>query len=245
MKKSLRTLGRGVAPVILLAAALGAGAQAERPALTKQDIIARAWAAMFGDRSDQDIRSLYVEGYFHGSSTPNRMTVKRPNLFRNETRSGVLVFDGKRAAWASRPPDETGRQRGPELIEPQSWRHFEVDIALLFPAIFDHPSELEGIEKVNGADAYRLRVDLPLGGSVTYFVDTGSFLVTRRLVDWNGGGTEAPWENLIDGWLDADGIRFPDGFAYEGRQGREKGTYGIVRFNVETNDSLFAIPPGL
>ena len=52
-------------------------------------------------------------------------------------------------------------------------------------------------------------------------------------------------ENLIDGWLDADGIRFPDGFAYEGRQGREKGTYGIVRLNVETNDGLFAIPPGL
>ena len=200
---------------------------------------------MFGDRKDRDIRSLYVEGYFHGKTKPSRMTLKRPNLFRNEVASGVLVFDGRRAAWAERAPDEAGKPRGPELIEPASWRHFEVDIALLFPAFFDHPAELRGIEKVNGADAYVLHVALPLGSRVTYFVDATSFLVTRRLVSWNGGDDPTPWENVIDGWLDVGGIRFPDGYVFEGRQGREKGTYANVRFNVEPADELFVIPPGL
>lgn len=174
---------------------------------------------------------------------PNRITVKRPNLFRNEVRSGgVLVFDGRRAAWVKREPDADGKPRGPELVEPQSWRHFEIDIALVFPAFFDYPSELEGVEKVNGADAYKLHVSLPLGGAVTYYVDAASFLVTKRLVDWDGEPKSELWENLVDGYLEVDGIHFPDGYAFEGRNGWEKAIYKNVRFNVEPRDELFVIP---
>ena len=237
--RAIRTL---MPVVFLCVVAAGAEAQAKNEAVSKQDVIAKAWKAMFGDRKDQDIQSLYAEGHFHGASTPSRMTLKRPNLFRNEVASGVLVFDGKRAAWVARTPDEAGRPRGPELIEPGHWRHFEVDIALLFPAFFEYPSVLEGVEKVNGADAYRLLVPLPLGGSVTYFVDVGSFLVTRRLVSWDGGDNPEWWENLVDGWMDVGGIRFPDGYRFEGRQGGEKGYYKNVRFNVEPGDELFEIP---
>ena len=219
--------------------------QLARPAISMEEVIRRAWKAMFGDREDKDIRSLYVEGYFHGATVPNRITVKRPNLFRNETTSGVLVFDGKRAAWVTRAPDQAGNPRGPELIEPKSWRHFEVDIALVFPAFFDHPAQLKGIAKVNGSDAYELFVPLPLGGIVTYFVDAKSFLVTRRLVRWDGADDTEPWENIVDGWLDVDGIRFPDGYAFEGRQGKERGLYKNVRVNVQPDDEVFHIPAEL
>jgi hypothetical protein len=231
--------------MLLCAVAVAAEEPAQAKTLTREDVVARAWQAAFGERQHKDIQSVYVEGYFHGATEPNRTTVKRPNLFRNEVSEGVLVFDGKRAAWARREPDKEGKPRGPELIEPQYWRHFEVDIALLFPAIFDYPSELEGIEKVSGSDAYRLRVSLPLGGIVTYFVDATSFLVTRRLVSWDGGPQPELWENLIDGYLEVDGIRFPDGYLFDGRKGREKGLYKNVRFNVDPKDELFAIPAGL
>ena len=200
---------------------------------------------MFGDREDREIRTLYVEGYFHGATVPSRITVKDPNLFRNETPSGVLVFDGKRAAWVTRAPDQAGNARGPELIEPGSWRHFEVDIALVVPAFFDHPAELKGIAQVNGSDAYELLVTLPLGGVVTYFVDAKSFLVTRRLVRWDGADDTNLWENIVNGWLDADGIRCPDGYEIEGRRGREKGLYKNVRFNVDPAAELFQIPKEL
>jgi len=242
MVKAIRVGGSAALSVLLAAVAWAAEGQ---PSLTKEEVVAKAWKAMFGERADEDVRSIYLEGYFHGATVPNRMTVKRPNLFRNEVRSGVLVFDGKRAAWVGREPDADGGPRGPELIEPESWRHFEVDVALVFPAFFDYPSELEGVEEVNGANAYRLRVALPLGGSVTYFVDATSFLVTRRLVDWDGGPQAELWENLVDGYLDVDGIRYPDGYAFEGRDGWEKGTYENVRFNVEPEDELFAIPDEL
>lgn len=237
---------RNLAPLLLAGMiSLGAMGQAGNQALTKEEIIGKAWKAMFGDRSSQDILSLYVDGYSHGRTVPSRMTVKRPNLFRNENPSGVLVFDGKRAAWAKREPDEKGNPRTPELIQPEYWRHFEVDIALLFPAFFDHPSELKGIEKVNGADAYRLYVPLPLGANVTYFVDGKSFLVIRRLVSWDGDPKTELWENLIAGYASYDGILFPDGYTFQGRQGREKGLYKNVRFNVDPGDELFKIPEEL
>jgi hypothetical protein len=60
----------------------------------------------------------------------------------------------------------------------------------------------------------------------------------------SGTDTEL-WENRIDGYLDVDGIRYPDGYAFEGRNGWEKGTYQNVRFNVEPKDELFVIPDGL
>jgi len=235
-----------IMPFVLLSMmAIGVMGQVGDAKLTKEDIIAKAWHAMFGEQSNADIKSIYAEGYFHGRSEPNRMTVKRPNLFRNEVPSGVLVFDGRRAAWVKRGPDKDGNPQNPELIKPEYWRHFEVDIALVFPAIFDFPSELKGIEKVNGADAYKLYVPLPLGANVTYFIDCKSFLVSRRLVSWEGDPKTDLWENLIENYTDYDGIRFPDGYVFQGREGKEKGLYKNVRFNIDPEDGLFKIPEEL
>jgi hypothetical protein len=52
--------------------------------------------------------------------------------YRIETGSGILAFDGQRAAWVKREPDKAGNPQGPELIEFQYWKHFEVDIAKEF-----------------------------------------------------------------------------------------------------------------
>jgi len=212
---------------------------------SKDEIIQRAWAAMFGNAKSEDIRSLCVESFFHGSAIPSRQTVKRPNLFRNEVSSGVLVFDGKRAAWIERKPDENGKPLGPEVLDQAHWRHFEVDIALLLPAFFDYPSEYMGKEAVEGADTYKIRVTLPLGGKVIYFVDAGSFLVKKRLVSWDGGSPAAYWENTMTGHKQYDGILFPEGCSYPGKDGRETGIYRNVKINVNPADKLFKIPEKL
>ncbi len=237
---------RVLMPILLVSMiAINAMGQSGDSGITRDEIIAKAWKAMFGDLRSEDIRSLSVEAYFHGRAVPSRMTVRRPNLFRNETPFGVLVFDGQRAAWAKREPDDKGNPRGPELIPAAQWRHFEVDIAMLFPAFFDHPAEFKGSEKVNGNDAYILYVPLPLGANVTYFVDSRSFLVTRRLVNWDGDPKAEPWENLIDSYAKSGRIFFPDGYVFAGSKGKEKGYYKNVRFNVNPADDLFKIPEEL
>ncbi|HSQ34711.1 MAG TPA: hypothetical protein VLQ89_01850 [Candidatus Binatia bacterium] len=235
-------------PVLLLLACLvatNAMAQGGAAALNRDEIVANAWKAMFGELKNTDVRSLYVESYSHGRTVPSRMTVKRPNLFRNEAPSGTLVFDGQRAAWVKREADEKGNPGGPELIVPEYWKHFEVDIALLFPACFDHAAELQGIEKVNGNDSYKLFVRLPLGSTITYFVDSKSFLVTRRLVCWDGDADPRLWENLIENDANIDGIRYPDGYVFTGRAGKEKCVYKNVRFNIDPANELFQIPKEL
>jgi hypothetical protein len=217
----------------------------QRAVPSKDEIIQKAWKAMFGDAKSEDIKSIYVESFFHGSTTPSRQTVRRPNLFRNEVSSGVLVFDGKRAAWVERKPDENGKPLGPEVLDQAHWRHFEVDIALVFPAFFEYPSEYMGQEAVEGAETYKIRVDLPLGSKVIYFVDAESFLIRKRLVSWDGGSPAAYWENTMTGHRPYDGIVFPEGCSYPGRDGRETGLYRNVRINVDPPDELFKIPAEL
>jgi hypothetical protein len=229
--------------IILIISAGGLHPRSAEP--SKAEIIQKAWKAMFGGVKNEDIKSLYVESYFHGSTIPSRQTVKRPNLFRNEVSSGVLVFDGKRAAWVERKPDENGKPLSPELLDPAHWRHFEVDIALIVPAFFDYPSEYLGKEAVEGAETYKIRVNLPLGSNVIYFVDAKSFLILKRLVGWDGGSPTVYWENTMTGHKPYDGIVFPEGCSYPGRDGRETGTYQNVRINVDPPDELFRIPVAL
>jgi len=218
--------------------------QAGKADISKEEIIQKAWKAMFGELKIEDVKSLYVESFSPESAVPNRMTVKRPNLFRNEVPSGILVFDGKRAAWAKQEPDEKGNPRGPELIEPASWKHFEVDIAMLFPAFFEYPSEFQGSAKFEGAEVYNFFVRLPLGGQMTYFIDAATFQIRIRHVNYNGVEGEN-WGNIMGAPLKYGGILFPDGYSYRTKTGMAKTEYRNVRINVNPAAELFEIPKEL
>ncbi|MDX1283459.1 MAG: hypothetical protein R3182_00530 [Draconibacterium sp.] len=210
-----------------------------------QKIIQKSWKAMFGDLKNEDIKSIYVERYFHGSDVPDKVYVKRPNQFRNEARGNILVFDGKRAAWEKRTPDKDGNPQKPSLIEKEYWKHFEVDIAMVFPACFDYPSALEGKEKCGDGHAYKLFIQLPLGGHVTYYIDSKTFLITKYLVNWDGTSSDDDRENIIIGYTDYDGILYPDGISFQGHDGPDNGIYKNVKFNIKPNEGIFEIPKGL
>jgi len=213
--------------------------------MKKEEIIKEAWSAMFGDLNSGDIRSLYVEGYFHGREIPNRTTIIRPDLFHNQHQNGVMVFDGKRAASQEYSKEEEEREKELELVPKEYWGHFQVDIALHFPAFFDYPSEYKGISSYQGGECFELYVELPMGGKVHYFIDVESFLVIRRLVSWDDAEEDTLWENRIDAYVDYGGILYPDGYSFEGQSGTEKGYFKNVRFNIQPDSSLFFIPPAV
>lgn len=213
--------------------------------IAKEEIINKAWKAMFGDLKNEDIKSIYVEGYFHGREVPNKTTTKRPNLFRNEVSSGILVFDSERAAWAKRSPDEDGNLREGEILEEYHWMHFEVDIALYFPAFFEYESELGGVVDVDGSDSYEIFVRLPMGGRTIYYVDAESYLITKRAVNYSMDEDADYWINNMMDYIGYNGILFPAGFTYEGKDGQEEGIYKNVKFNIEPKDEIFQIPEEL
>ena len=242
MKQMIKTL---FTAAILITASFNFYGQHGNSSITKKEIIEKSWNAMFGKLKNEEVKSIYVEGFFHGSKTPNRMTIKRPNKFRNEVRSGILVFDGERAAWVKRYPDEKGNPRHPEIIASNHWLHFEIDIALIFPAFFDYDSEYRGIKTMDGDKCYEVYVKLPKGAYLSYFIDTKDFLVKIRLVSWEGKPDDELWENIIDNYLDHDGIKFPDGYSFMGQKGREKGIYKNFKINIEPDEKQFIIPKEL
>lgn len=208
----------------------------------KETIINKAWKSMFGELKSEDIKSIYLESYFHGRTVPSRVTFKRPNQFRNETENNIIIFDGERAALIVKSPENSGNPNRLEIVDSAYWAHFEIDIALIFPAFFDYPSEFKGVISNGNTETYELFVKLPLGGYVRYFIDSKSYLVTRRLVSWDGNPEIALWENLIISYIDYKGILFEEGYIFQGNDGEEKGIYKNVKFNMETEDKLFKIP---
>ncbi len=228
--------------MLLLVNAFGQNKGAQ---ITKEEIISKAWKAMFGELKNEDIKSIYIEGYFHGRDIPNKTTVKRPNLFRNEITNSVLVFDGQRAADINKGPDKDGNPQVSEILDSPHWKHFEVDIALYMPAFFEYPAELKGIDKNEEAETYELYVELPLGGNMTYFIDTKSFLITRRLVCYSGDRTNDLWENIITKYAEFNGVIFTSEFTYKTKEGEETAFLKNVKFNVNPADELFKIPDGL
>jgi len=220
--------------------------QTEGPAISKEEIVEKAWKAMFGELEKEEVKSIYVEGFFHGRKIPNRMTVCRPDKFRNEVSGGILVFDGEKAAWVERTPDEKGNPRHPEIIAAEAWPHFEVDIALLFPAFFEYASDFRGLKEIDGKEFYEIYVKLPKGAFISYFVDAHDFLVKRRLVSWEGKPGQPLWENIIEDYVTSEyGIRFPDGYLFQGREGMEKGIYRNFKINIGPDEAQFVIPGNL
>ena len=231
--------------IVMISLSVNVGGHGKQSAVTKKEIIKKSWKAMFGTLKNKEVDSIYVEGFFHGRKTPNKMTIQRPNKFRNEVSSGILVFDGERAAWAKRYPDKEGNPRDPEIINPDHWVHFEVDIALIFPAFFDYESEYRGIKTINGTTFHEIYVKLPMGAYLSYFIDTGDFLIKRRSVSWEGNPEHDLWDNIIDKYIDYQGVKFPDGYTFKGRNGMEKGYYKNFKINIDPDEKQFAIPEEL
>jgi hypothetical protein len=226
--------------ILLLSLFLTAHVKGQEPELTKKQIIERAWKARFGDKDATGIQTIYYESFFHGSEEPGRHYLKRPHFYRNESPKAILIFDGKKAAMI--PVGEGGEKAGePEWVDSIYWAHFEVDVALAFPAFFEYESEYLGIHSEGAGRTYELFVELPLGGSVTYFIDAETFLISRRLVSWEGDPEQGLWENLITGYRDYNGFLFEEGYSFIGRDGREAGYFRNVRYNLELDDALFRI----
>ena len=225
---------------VLLSLLLTTSVKGQEPELTKEQIIERSWKAMFGDADSKGIQTIYFESYFHGREEPSRNYFKRPNFYRNESGNVMLVFDGKKAVMITEGEDSEKAGK-PELVDSVYWAHFEVDIALIFPAFFEYNSEFRGIHSEGADHTYEIFVDLPMGGNVTYFIDTGTFLITRRLVSWEGDPEKELWENLITGYHDYNGFLFEEGYSFIGQDGRENGFFKNVNYNMEFDEELFQI----
>ena len=207
------------------------------PQLTAEQIIARCAQALGGQEKINALRTMRFHPIFpdHGYK-PLPFELKRPNLSR--VLNSLLVFDGRRACFLK----GSNGQSGPEMVDAEEWKDYEVEIGFYFPAFFDYRAEFLGEFTVEEREAYALAVTLPLGAHLTYFIDQQTFLPLKVTADFTIHGTIFRPERIYSDYKEVAGILFPHGFTYHSRQGVMKGRMEAIKLNVPLPDELFAIP---
>ena len=224
--------------VFLLAFSLVCISCANEPT-TAEEIVAGCAEAMGGMDKIAKLETLRAMSIYpdHGDHQLP-FELKRPNKSRDA--NGQLIFDGKRACFVR----EVDGNVELEFIDQEELVDFDVQIGFYFPAFFEYASEFDGVENLDGKKHYKLKVDLPLGAEMTYWIDAETYLPARAAARFMLGGEERlPYRDLFD-YKEVDGIYLPHGFTYPSRDGEERieGTVVSYELNVPFEEGYFEIP---
>jgi outer membrane lipoprotein-sorting protein len=156
--------------------------------LTAAQIADKNAAARGGTAAWQAVQSMSMTGEMDvGGKTdarlPYTMSLKRPHMSRLEIafkdQTAVQTFDGKQG-WKYRP--YLGRT-APEPLSAAELKSAaetdELDGPLIGAARKGTKVELQGVEKVEGKDAYKLKLTKASGASRNLWVDKASFLEVK------------------------------------------------------------------
>ncbi len=221
-------------------------------AQTADEIIAKNVQARGGAeklKSVQSIKTTATLTMGPGMEAPGVMIQKRPGMahleFTVQGLTAVQGYDGK-TAWQIMP---FMGKKDPEQMSADDSKEME-EMADLEGPLVDYKSkghqvELLGKEKIEGTDAYKLKVTLKNGDVQTIYVDADSFLEIKEDTKRTVRGTEQEVESAIGDYKEVNGIIFP--FAVEsgvkGSAEKQKITTSKIELNVPVDDSIFKMPP--
>ena len=241
-------MGRKVSVAILALAVLV-------PCLWAQsvdEIIAKNTEARGGAdklKSVQSIRSTATMAMGPGMEAPGTLIQKRPDMARLEFTiqglTAVQAYDGKNA-WQIMPfmgKKDAELMSADEAKETQEMA--DLDGPLVDYKSKGHKVELLGKEKIEGTDAYKLKLTLKNGDVRTVYIDSDSFLVIKEETTRTIRGTEQTFESSIGDYKEVDGIMFPCGIesGVKGGSEKQKITITKVELNVPVDDAIFKMPP--
>jgi outer membrane lipoprotein-sorting protein len=219
-------------------------------AQTVDEVVAKHIAASGGADKIKAAKTLKMTGKAEMQSmeAPFVMYMKQPNMLRNEiTIQGLVLvqaWDGN-SGWAIVP--FTGK-KDPEAVTADEAKELQ-DQADLWP-LLDYKSkgnkvELLGKDKIEGSDAYKLKLTRASGDVETVYLDTDSMLEIKEEATRTVRGSEQQTETSLSDYRDVNGLMIP--FAIEssvkGSPDKQKITLDKVDVNVPIEDSVFKMPP--
>ncbi|CAE6804314.1 hypothetical protein R75461_05342 [Paraburkholderia nemoris] len=237
-----------------LTAAVYASEQIPEHDLSPDQIVEKNAAARGGLDAWRKIQTMVWVGHVDSANTPAEelpfvLALKRPNMTRFEitvlNRRAVRMFNGKQGWKVSPSATGSGEARPYTMDELRSAHDEQVIDGLLI----DHQAKgvdvaLEGIEKVDGHEAYRLGVKLPSGVTRHVWVDAQSFLDVKY--DRAARGPRGPItvEVKYSNYKDVEGLQIPftieSGVVAAGKS--DKLTIDKVSLNPPLDDGMFARP---
>jgi outer membrane lipoprotein-sorting protein len=241
-------------PICMCLALIGAASPQPPANLTAAEIIEKNISAKGGVQAWRAVQTMSFSGKMDAGGKnkvqlPFTLEKKRPRkmrvelVFANDT--AVQVYDGTNG-WKLRP--YLGRRDAepysPEELKSASFES-DVDGPLVDYAAKGNNVELEGVEKVENHDAYRLKLTLQ-GGQVQHiWVDAETFLEvkiegTPRRMD----GKMRPVSIYLRDYKDVKGLKIP--YVIETAVQGYKDTHKMIIENVVVNpnlqDTLFTKP---
>jgi len=223
---------------------------APSPAQTVDEVIARSFEARGGLAKVKAIRSLRMIGkatVAPGTEAPVTIEIKRPSSLRLEYafegRRSVQAYDGRRA-WGI-PPGETLPRALPAEAAKTLAQQVDLEGPLADYAAKGHKVELVGRVKVDGDDAFRLRVTRKDGDVEYHFIDASSYLPIKVAVERSVRGTRIQSETKLSDYRRIGaGYLWP--FSLEsgasGRTERQRMKLHDVDVDPPLEDARFAMP---
>jgi outer membrane lipoprotein-sorting protein len=236
---------------ILAALALGALFAVPASAQTLDEILAKNLKAKGGIEKLKAVKTMRATGTMTvgpGMEVPFVMEQKRPNAMRMEiTFQGMQVvqaYDGK-VGWQLNPLQ--GR-KDPEPLPEDALRQVDLQADMDGPLV-DYKAkgstlELVGKEKVEGSDAYKLKLTLKTGDLLYIYLDADQFLEVRMDAKMKIRGTDIESETTIGDYKEVGGMMMAHAMesSQKGSPQKQKMTIQKVEVNIPIDDMRFKMP---
>jgi len=247
---------RIVLPVCISSTLLGSASTQALGSLTASQVIDRNVAAKGGLQAWRSVQTISFSGKMDAggkskTQLPFVLEKKRPRktrvelAFKNDT--AVQVYDGVNG-WKLRPylGRKTVESYSADELKAAGFES-ELDGPLVDYAAKGNKVELEGVEKIENQDAYRLKVTMK-GGLVQHiWLDAETFLEvkvegTPRRMD----KTMRPVSIYLRDYRSVSGLKVPYVIetAVQGNKDTHKMLIESVAVNPKLDDALFAKPSG-
>lgn len=220
-------------------------------AQTVDEIIAKNIAARGGLAKLRGVQTVRITGSadFGGMQAELVIVEKRANKTRMEISlqgmTMVRAYDGQNG-WQVVP--FTGK-KDPEPMTADDLKgaaqEADIDGALVDYKEKGHKVELIGKEKIEGTDAYHLKITMKSGDIRDEYLDADSFLDIKTTFKTTRRGAEVVQNTTLGDYKEVDGMMLPFSMDVraEGAPGPgQKITIQKVEFNTPVDDSQFRMP---
>lgn len=237
---------------ILAGLALAALVAVPASAQTVDEIIAKNLQARGGLDALKAVSTVRLTGTMSAGpagDAPFVMEQRRPNLMRMQITipGGTTVvsgFDGK-TAWQVNPMMGSAEpQVLPEQQSKMVAEQADFDGPLVDYKAKGNTVELVGKDKVDGRDAYKLKLTTKGGNTVFVYIDAERFLEIRSESKTSFQGQEMESESVLSDYRPEGGLMMPHVIeaGAKGSPQRMKRTIQKVEINVPIDDARFSAP---
>ena len=216
------------------------------------EIIAKHVAARGGMDKLKAVQTLRMNGRMTmgpGIEAPVSVEVKRPQHMRMEMQfqgmTAIQAYDGT-SGWMIMP---FGGRTDPQPMSPDDVKDAE-DMADMDGVLVDykakgHSVEMVGKEKVEGTDAYKLKVKLKNGDERYVFLEAESFMEIRNEGKRKIRGSDVEVEASFGDFKEVGGVIFPHAIEQnvKGNPQKQSITIDKIELNPALDDSRFKMPP--